>query len=296
LLREGVEFALVSIGGMLIGLFCLWVSHYLLGFDNLLADNISGNDSSYTKNKLRGIEKINEIRALDVAFFAASVDAPEINAEFAKSLELDYISRSEHRLCALEVLYERKSWADVVREAQEIVELALKALSRGLRFLSPAFFNREHDEQFVLRVVRLREPGELGQARDGERAFQERIGRVHVQVHEIERGHGVIPWFVHRVGTRGRRVHRQGHGTVRYAGFQQGQTLVRHARPCAGHPRLKTRPEPKDVDGRDEPGHDNFELQIAQHLRPDGDHAHEQRQRRQRGGFLDDGFDHGSLP
>lgn len=43
LLREGVEFALVSIGGMLIGLFCLWVSHYVLGFDNLLADNIAGN-------------------------------------------------------------------------------------------------------------------------------------------------------------------------------------------------------------------------------------------------------------
>jgi putative flippase GtrA len=43
LLREGIEFALVSIGGMLIGLLCLWVSHYLLGFDNLLADNISGN-------------------------------------------------------------------------------------------------------------------------------------------------------------------------------------------------------------------------------------------------------------
>jgi len=43
LLREGIEFALVSVGGMLIGLFCLWISHYVLGFDNLLADNISGN-------------------------------------------------------------------------------------------------------------------------------------------------------------------------------------------------------------------------------------------------------------
>ena len=41
--HEGVEFALVSIGGMLIGLFCLWVSRYVLGFDNLLADNIAGN-------------------------------------------------------------------------------------------------------------------------------------------------------------------------------------------------------------------------------------------------------------
>lgn len=42
-LREGVEFALVSLGGMLIGLACLWVSHYLLGYTSLLADNISSN-------------------------------------------------------------------------------------------------------------------------------------------------------------------------------------------------------------------------------------------------------------
>jgi putative flippase GtrA len=41
--REGVEFFLVSFGGMLIGLGCLWVSHYLLGYDSLLADNISSN-------------------------------------------------------------------------------------------------------------------------------------------------------------------------------------------------------------------------------------------------------------
>jgi putative flippase GtrA len=33
----------VSIGGMLIGLACLWVSHYLLGFTSLLADNVATN-------------------------------------------------------------------------------------------------------------------------------------------------------------------------------------------------------------------------------------------------------------
>ncbi|MEX1078629.1 MAG: GtrA family protein [Homoserinimonas sp.] len=43
LAREGAEFFLVSAGGMLIGLTCLWVSHYLLGYDSLLADNISSN-------------------------------------------------------------------------------------------------------------------------------------------------------------------------------------------------------------------------------------------------------------
>lgn len=43
LAREGAAFAVVSIGGMLIGLACLWVSHYVLGFTSVLADNISGN-------------------------------------------------------------------------------------------------------------------------------------------------------------------------------------------------------------------------------------------------------------
>ena len=41
--REFVEFIAVSLGGMAIGLACLWVSHYVLGFTSILADNISGN-------------------------------------------------------------------------------------------------------------------------------------------------------------------------------------------------------------------------------------------------------------
>jgi putative flippase GtrA len=40
---ELLEFAAVAIGGLLIGLACLGVSHYVLGFDNLVADNISAN-------------------------------------------------------------------------------------------------------------------------------------------------------------------------------------------------------------------------------------------------------------
>jgi putative flippase GtrA len=43
IVREGVEFGVVSLGGLLIGLGCLWVSHYLLGFDSKLADNIASN-------------------------------------------------------------------------------------------------------------------------------------------------------------------------------------------------------------------------------------------------------------
>jgi putative flippase GtrA len=42
-LLEAVEFGLVSAGGMLIALGCLWVSHYALGFTSVLADNISTN-------------------------------------------------------------------------------------------------------------------------------------------------------------------------------------------------------------------------------------------------------------
>ncbi len=41
--REGVEFAIVSIGGMLVGLACLWFSREVLGLTSLLADNISSN-------------------------------------------------------------------------------------------------------------------------------------------------------------------------------------------------------------------------------------------------------------
>ena len=41
--REGMEFALVSLAGMGISVGCLFVSHYLLGFTSLLADNISSN-------------------------------------------------------------------------------------------------------------------------------------------------------------------------------------------------------------------------------------------------------------
>ncbi len=40
---EALEFLAVSILGMLVGLGCLWVSHYVLGFDSPLADNISAN-------------------------------------------------------------------------------------------------------------------------------------------------------------------------------------------------------------------------------------------------------------
>lgn len=41
--REGIEFVLVSIGGLLIAVGCLWFSEYVLDLRSLLADNIATN-------------------------------------------------------------------------------------------------------------------------------------------------------------------------------------------------------------------------------------------------------------
>jgi putative flippase GtrA len=42
-LLELLEFGAVAVGGLLIGLLCLYVSHYVLGFRDVISDNISGN-------------------------------------------------------------------------------------------------------------------------------------------------------------------------------------------------------------------------------------------------------------
>ena len=41
--REFVECVAVSIGGMLIALACLWISHHWLGYTSILADNVATN-------------------------------------------------------------------------------------------------------------------------------------------------------------------------------------------------------------------------------------------------------------
>ena len=39
--REGIEFVVVSLGGMVIALACLGVSHYAMGLTSVLADNVA---------------------------------------------------------------------------------------------------------------------------------------------------------------------------------------------------------------------------------------------------------------
>ena len=74
-----------------------------------------------------------------------------------RTLAVDHVRRAEARLKALDVLYEAESWADVVRESQEAVELALKGLLRAVGIDPP----RVHDVADVLEAVRDRLPAAL---------------------------------------------------------------------------------------------------------------------------------------
>ena len=61
------------------------------------------------------------------------------------------------RLQALDVLFDAESWADVVRESQEVVELALKGLVRSIGIDPP----RIHDMADILLAERDRLPPAL---------------------------------------------------------------------------------------------------------------------------------------
>ena len=73
------------------------------------------------------------------------------------ALGADYVRRAAVRLRALDTLFDGESWADVVREAQEIVELTLKGLLRLCHVDPP----RIHDVSDVLLAERDRLPAAL---------------------------------------------------------------------------------------------------------------------------------------
>ena len=72
------------------------------------------------------------------------------NLDLAK----DYLLRARGRLRAVDTLLADRMWADVVRECQEIVELALKGLLRHHDIEAP----RVHDVSEVLRENSARFP------------------------------------------------------------------------------------------------------------------------------------------
>jgi hypothetical protein len=74
-----------------------------------------------------------------------------------RDLANDHVRRAEIRLRAVDVLFESESWADVVRESQEVVELALKGLLRAHGIEPP----RVHDVSGVLLAEQARLPAPL---------------------------------------------------------------------------------------------------------------------------------------
>ncbi|KYG64705.1 hypothetical protein AZI86_10870 [Bdellovibrio bacteriovorus] len=71
-----------------------------------------------------------------------------------KGLAKDYAERAQIRLGAVEYLYSKKAWADVVRESQEVVELVLKSLLRHCHIDVP----RIHDVSGILQEEKARMP------------------------------------------------------------------------------------------------------------------------------------------
>jgi HEPN domain-containing protein len=69
-------------------------------------------------------------------------------------LAADHVRRAKARLAALDALFAARSWADVVRESQEVVELALKGLLRAAGIEPP----RIHDVSEVLLTEKARLP------------------------------------------------------------------------------------------------------------------------------------------
>jgi HEPN domain-containing protein len=74
-----------------------------------------------------------------------------------RDLAADHVRRADARLRALDVLFDAESWADVVRESQEVVELALKGLLRAAGVEPP----RIHDVADVVEAERDRIPETL---------------------------------------------------------------------------------------------------------------------------------------
>ena len=72
-------------------------------------------------------------------------------------LARDYLARCRKRLKAVELLLSEEAYADVVRESQEVVELALKAVVRSFGIAVPF----SHDLSQTLAEHRPRLPAEV---------------------------------------------------------------------------------------------------------------------------------------
>jgi HEPN domain-containing protein len=92
-----------------------------------------------------------------------------------RELAADHLRRARARLRAIDVLHEEESWADVVRESQETLELALKGMLRAFGVDPP----RSHDVSEVLIAERERLPELLHNRIDDFAADSRRLRRDH---------------------------------------------------------------------------------------------------------------------
>jgi HEPN domain-containing protein len=88
-------------------------------------------------------------------------------------LAADYVRRAKARLAAVDALFAAESWADVVRESQEVVELALKGLLRAVGIEPP----RIHDVSDVLAAEKQRFPKGIQRELDTLAAGSRRLRR-----------------------------------------------------------------------------------------------------------------------
>jgi len=76
-----------------------------------------------------------------------------------RTLALSYLKKAKYRLDILDLLYKKRAFSDVIREAQEIVELSLKSMLRLVGVEPPKIHDvggllLEHKDKFPKRVAR----------------------------------------------------------------------------------------------------------------------------------------------
>jgi len=76
-----------------------------------------------------------------------------------RTLALSYLKKTDDRLDVLDLLYTKRAFSDVIREAQEVVELSLKSMLRSVGVEPPKIHDvggllLEHKEKFPKAVAR----------------------------------------------------------------------------------------------------------------------------------------------
>jgi HEPN domain-containing protein len=112
----------------------------------------------------------------------------------SRSLAESYLVKAEARLEVLEVLRRRQAYSDVVREAQELVELALKGMLRAVGIEPPHLHDvgpllREHRDRFAERLrPELERAAEISRAlrKERELAFYGDIDFIPTEEYGIE--------------------------------------------------------------------------------------------------------------